>query len=80
MSTPIPGMPQGKAAGQRCVQLDAHLRCAIFDSPQRPACCAGLQPSAAMCGTDRGHALAWLQELERLTSPAQGQPGRHISE
>jgi len=68
ISSPIPGMPQGKPAGVRCVQLTEDLRCAIFDDPARPACCGGLQPSREMCGTTREEAMVWLARLERLTA------------
>lgn len=57
----------GKPAGQRCRHLQADYRCAVFDNPARPACCAGLQPSPEMCGETRDHAMAWLSELERQT-------------
>jgi hypothetical protein len=45
------------------------MRCLIFGRPERPACCAGLQPSADMCGETREQALHWLAELEVLTHP-----------
>jgi Fe-S-cluster containining protein len=69
ISSPIPGMPDGKPAGLPCVQLDADLRCRIFGQPERPAVCAGLQPSPEMCGADRVQALSWLTRLERVTRP-----------
>jgi uncharacterized protein len=62
-------MPLGKPAGVRCVQLDADERCLIFGRPERPACCAGLQASPEMCGTDAAHALTWLNNLETATQP-----------
>jgi len=65
-------MPHGKPAGVPCVQLDADERCRIFGHPDRPAFCAGLQPSAEMCGTTREHAIAWLTRLERATRPSPG--------
>jgi len=40
----------------------------IFGHPQRPAVCAGLRPIASMCGQSREQAMAYLAELERLTS------------
>lgn len=70
ITSPIPGMPQGKAAGERCVQLGEDERCLIFGDPRRPAVCAGLQPSAEMCGDSRVQALAWLTRLEQATRPA----------
>ncbi len=69
ISSPIPGMPDGKPAGVRCVQLGDDLRCAIFGQPERPACCSGLQPQMDMCGTERDEALAWLTQLEVQTRP-----------
>lgn len=68
ISSPIPGMPKGKPAGVRCVQLDEHDGCRIFGQPERPAVCAGLQPSREMCGESREQAMLFLIELERLTA------------
>lgn len=67
ITSPIPGMPDGKLAGLRCAQLTGDLRCAIFGQPQRPACCSGLQASAAMCGDSRRQALVRLARLELAT-------------
>jgi Fe-S-cluster containining protein len=68
ISSPIPGMPQGKPAGVRCVQLTADNRCAIFGRAERPTVCASLRAEPAMCGSDRHHALAWLAQLEAATA------------
>jgi len=72
ITSPIPGMPNGKPAGVRCVQLMDNNGCAIFGRPERPAFCGGLQPSREMCGDNREHSIAWLTILERDTSPAPG--------
>ena len=69
ISSPIPGMPLGKPAGVRCVQLDSDNRCRLFGDPARPAVCSGLQPATEMCGPDAAHALRWLGALERSTAP-----------
>ena len=69
ITSPIPGMPNGKPAGVRCVQLGEDERCRIFGQPERPAFCGGLQPSHEMCGDTRTQAMVWLSELERLTAP-----------
>lgn len=61
-------MPDGKPAGVRCVQLDEQQRCRLFGHPDRPAVCASLQPSPAMCGTSREEALAGLARLEQQTA------------
>jgi Fe-S-cluster containining protein len=67
ISSPIPGMPAGKPAGIRCVQLTDDYRCALFGHAKRPACCGGLQPSPEMCGKSRVEALVWLDRLEAAT-------------
>lgn len=68
ISSPIPGMPNGKPAGVRCIQLDDDLRCRLFGQPSRPAVCGSLQPSVDMCGQTREQAILFLQRLEQLTS------------
>ena len=67
ISSPIPGMPHGKPAGVRCMQLDDDNRCRLFGRPERPAVCVSLRPEPAMCGADRQHALHWLAALETAT-------------
>jgi len=62
-------MPAGKPAGVRCIQLGNDLRCRLFGDPRRPAVCASLAPSPAMCGPDRTHAMRWLGALEDATAP-----------
>jgi hypothetical protein len=69
ISSPIPGMPNGKPAGVRCVQLTPDNRCRLFGHPERPAVCRLLQPSSEMCGSSRQEALRYLSWLERATAP-----------
>lgn len=70
ISSPIPGMPGGKPAGVRCIQLTDDNRCAIFDSPERPAVCARLRPMREMCGNSFEEAMSYLEWLEKETFPA----------
>lgn len=67
ISSPIPGMPDGKPAGVRCVQLDEDNLCHLFGEPTRPAVCARFTFDAALCGNKREDALAALHELEGVT-------------
>jgi Fe-S-cluster containining protein len=69
ISSAIPGMPAGKPAGVRCVQLDSANRCRIFGRPERPSVCLSLAPSADMCGANREAAVRWLTQLEVRTAP-----------
>lgn len=68
ISSAIPGMPNGKPAGVRCIQLDDANRCRIFGQPERPAVCGSLKPSNEMCGASRDVAMTYLLQLDRLTS------------
>ncbi|RXZ33780.1 YkgJ family cysteine cluster protein [Oxalobacteraceae bacterium CAVE-383] len=71
ITSAIPGMPGGKPAGVRCIQLAADNRCLIFGRPERPSFCAGLQASREMCGETREAAMIWLTALELATRPGQ---------
>ncbi len=61
-------MPNGKAAGEYCIQLDAQMRCKLFGRPERPLVCQQLQPSEEMCGDSREQALRFLGWLEVATA------------
>ncbi len=61
-------MPHGKAAGQRCIQLDSVNRCLLFGLPERPEICGRLRPEPAMCGTTRAEAMGLLIALEIATA------------
>jgi hypothetical protein len=69
ISSAIPGMPNGKPAGVRCIQLDNANRCSLFGKPERPNVCVSLRPSATMCGDSRDAALVFLRELEAASAP-----------
>ncbi|GAA0518121.1 YkgJ family cysteine cluster protein [Tatumella terrea] len=69
ISSPIPGMPGGKPANVRCVQLSDDNLCKIFGSDLRPAVCGGLKASFEMCSTHRDTAMTYLIRLEASTAP-----------
>lgn len=65
ISSPIPGMPLGKPAGVRCIQLTDELKCAVFNDPNRPAVCRGFKPDRLFCGDSPREAIetaAWLMQ------------------
>lgn len=68
ISSPIPGMPDGKPAGVRCVNLTADHACAIFGHPDRPRVCGSLQAQPDLCGVDRDDALRLIAALELATA------------
>ncbi|PMR72945.1 zinc/iron-chelating domain-containing protein [Billgrantia endophytica] len=67
ISSPIPGMPRGKSAGIRCVQLDDANLCRLFGDPRRPAVCERFGFDRELCGGNRSQALERIAALERLT-------------
>lgn len=68
ISSPIPGMPQGKPAGVRCIQLSDTGLCKLFGQSSRPLVCASLKPSLDMCGESNEQALRLLTVMEQSTS------------
>ena len=65
ISSSIPGMPDGKPAGVRCINLTEALRCAIFDDPGRPKVCSGFKPELLFCKNSAEEAkevFEWLLE------------------
>lgn len=68
ISSPIPGMPNGKPAGVRCIHLTEDYRCAIFESIDRPSVCGGFMAELLICGNSRLEALNILAELEGCQS------------
>jgi len=68
ISSPLPGMPDGKPAGVRCIHLTVENDCKIHDQPDYPAVCRNLKPSTEMCGESFDEAMKYLIKLEKLTS------------
>jgi uncharacterized protein len=64
ISSPIPGMPKGKPAGVRCIHLTDDLKCAIFNSPERPEVCNTFKAEELVCGSSQKEAMENLAFLE----------------
>ncbi|TBR44899.1 YkgJ family cysteine cluster protein [Marinomonas agarivorans] len=67
ISSPIPGMPNGKAAGEHCIHLSLDWKCNIFNDASRPKVCADFQADDVFCGNNRDVALINLTNLESDT-------------
>ena len=65
ISSPIPGMPNGKPAGIRCIHLQDDFSCGIYE--ERPKVCRDFKAEEAFCGSNRQEALAILSKLEQET-------------
>ncbi|MEE4568502.1 MULTISPECIES: YkgJ family cysteine cluster protein [Paenibacillus] len=70
ISSPIPGMPDGKPAGVPCPQLTPDYRCQLFGKPERPAVCSGFHADKDTCGETNERAFELLRELEKSTLPS----------
>ena len=68
ITSSIPGMPNGKPAGMRCVHLDARNQCLLFESSDRPDVCVNFKASEEVCGKTSNEAMQYLLTLERLTT------------
>jgi Fe-S-cluster containining protein len=69
ISSPLPGMPQGKPAGVRCIHLSGKNLCLIHERPDYPEVCRQFRPSRKMCGENTEEAMKNLARLEDLTRP-----------
>ena len=69
ISSAIPGMPNGKPAGIRCLQLTPENKCKLFGQPERPQVCLNFTPSAETCGQCNDEAHLLLSDLEKATKP-----------
>lgn len=63
ISSPIPGMPGGKPAGVRCINLLDDYRCAIYNTPEKPKVCSDFKAEPEFCGRTREEALGILSSL-----------------
>jgi Fe-S-cluster containining protein len=70
ISSPIPGMPDGKPAGVRCLHLNDKNLCGLFGKPERPAICSSFQPRLDTCGTSRDEAFRLIDLMEAATTPS----------
>ena len=68
ISSFIPGMPYGKPAGVRCIQLDPYQRCKLFGLPTRPKVCLSFAPTMEVCGNSREYAMIQLARWEQATA------------
>ncbi|MBW6458091.1 MAG: YkgJ family cysteine cluster protein [FCB group bacterium] len=70
ISSPIPGMPEGKPARVRCLNLKTDHTCSIYGQDNYPAVCANFKPDPLVCGRDFTEAMYELGRLEKETEPA----------
>ncbi|WP_137885491.1 YkgJ family cysteine cluster protein [Pseudomonas sp. 2FE] len=72
ISSAIPGMPHGKAAGERCLHLSVEHLCGLFGKPERPTVCLEFEADPEVCGDSSEQAIRLLGWLEQATAVTQG--------
>ncbi len=68
ISSPIPGMPNGKPANVRCVNLSDDLLCKIFNQANRPKVCENFKFDKLICGENQEEAMRIMNKLESITN------------
>jgi hypothetical protein len=63
----MPGMPQGKPGGVRCLHLDKDYACRLWGDPERPKVCAAFKAEHEICGVNRADAMRVLTLLEQAS-------------
>jgi Fe-S-cluster containining protein len=64
ISSPIPGMPHGKPANTKCVQLSDDLLCNLFNQSKRPDVCKNFTFDPLICGKNKDEAMKIMSSLE----------------
>lgn len=67
ITSPIPGMPDGKPAGIRCIQLNDDNLCKLFGQAMRPEVCFQFKADEEVCGKTNSEALINITYLEETT-------------
>ncbi len=66
--TPMPNMPHGKKAGERCLNLSDDNLCMLFGLPERPLFCGVFQAEISVCGATQEEAIRLIGWLEGVTA------------
>ena len=63
ISSPIPGMPNGKPAGIKCIHLTEERKCDLFGKLERPKVCIDFLAEPLFCGESPEEAKKILSSL-----------------
>ncbi len=67
ITSPLPGMPNGKPAGVLCCNLDENYFCTIHKSPDYPEVCRNFLPDVFYCGHTNKEAFEIIERIEEAT-------------
>jgi len=63
ISSPLPGMPNGKPAGLRCIHLLDNYKCDIYYGQDYPRVCSDFNAEKEFCGSSQEEAMKILGSL-----------------
>lgn len=69
ISSPLPGMPNGKPDGVPCVNLDDNWHCKIHGTAEYPQVCRNFSADVFYCGNSNEEAHRIIKEIEEATKP-----------
>lgn len=69
ISSPVPGMKEGKPAGVRCPQLGRDNLCLLYGKPERPEVCLRFGPAEDTCGSSPEEARELMRQMEEESAP-----------
>jgi Fe-S-cluster containining protein len=64
ISSPIPGLPNGKPKNFRCPHLDENNLCKLYNSTERPLVCSECKADPEFCGKNFDEAIKIFNSLE----------------
>ena len=64
ISSPIPGMPNGKPAMTKCIHLTDDMLCGLWEKPERPIVCHQCKADPLFCGKNFEEAVKIFSSLE----------------
>lgn len=65
ISSPLPGMAEGKPAGVKCIHLLDDYNCDIYNDTGKPKVCSDFKAEPGFCGSTQEEALRILGSLSK---------------
>lgn len=65
ISSTIPGLPEGKPAGVKCIHLLDDYKCSIYTNQGKPKVCDDFKAGPEFCGSTREEAMNILFSLSK---------------
>ena len=67
ITSPLPNHPNGKKAGEYCLNLSKEFTCSLWNKPNLPEICRNFQADVELCGLNSEEAKINIIKWEELT-------------